>query len=307
MKDLKNFDLSYFFLKDGDNVLKEFGTYEAEFFLIEKSLFEYYKETKNIMFLWQYAFIVLFNTYESPIIANPTNPDNPLTDMLFTYANSFLYVELWLIEKTREKELNKINEIWDYLNNRLDYWKEQDSNNTYCDLTDTHSCSGEDCTMHGTSYCTLHHYISAWDSFKSEMNDKKTELINSTNDYFDWLRDNTKQLFILRLYWSFLLCQFWVKLPALAIKEPNKKENKKKINNIDIVLLEIYKRRHKHKDTIKFGIMDLLGVSENAINLYFYKLKKRGLIDYNRNSDKIIIKKAGLNKIKWLLGGINES
>jgi len=304
MKALKELDLSYFFLNN-DKVIKEFGSYEADLFLIEKSLFDFYNETKNILFIvFPYMFIYMFNIYESPIILNPSDEDNPLNDLLFTYTNSFLYVQLWFLDKTKEKIINSINSHFNTIYNRLDYWKQKDNDNTYCSLYDTHSCSGEDCSMHGTSYCTLTHYLTAWDKLKADIQTEQQNILDDVNDYFNQLKDNTKQLFLLRLYWSFLLSLAFMKFPYLALEKPKKDNKEKKINNIDMALLEIYKNKHKGKKSIKYNIKDVLKCSDNAVNLYLYKLKKKGYISYTK--DKIIINKAGYDKIKYLLGGLND-
>jgi len=98
-------DLSYFLLKDRDRVIKQLGEGCFEVYLIDKSLFQYYLETRDISFiLFPYVFIILFNLYENPIILDPINPDFPLLDIVFVYANSFLYVQKWLIIDTKKNK-----------------------------------------------------------------------------------------------------------------------------------------------------------------------------------------------------------
>jgi len=324
----RDVDLSYFFLKERDKVLKSFGEHYAEFFLIEKSLFDFYYETKNLLWIvWYYAFIILFNSYTIPIKQNPDSYNeqyekqhldsflNPFSDFVFIYANSFLYVELWLIdyirnkilwklEEIRKKELDKIDETHNNIVDRLNHWKNEDSNNTYCEVVD--NCEKGSCG------CNLHHYLTAWDNLKNDIDDYFRDLKDETNDYFDELRDYvnnafdklkdyTRQLFQIRLFWTFILVCVFTKLPYLAIRLKEIPKQRKEISKINKALLIIVANRHKDKDEIKERIKRKLGVSDNAVNIYLSRLKEYGYIWYDKNSRKIELRELAFKKADYLL------
>jgi len=295
-------DLSYFLLKDRDRVIKQLGEGCFEVYLIDKSLFQYYLETRDISFiLFPYVFIILFNLYENPIILDPINPDFPLLDIVFVYANSFLYVQKWLIIDTKKRVIKNINDTFDYILQRLDYWKQQDSENTYCSLEGYAYCSGKDCSLVDTHHCVLHHYLIAWDYFKEEIKKKREELIKEVETLFNKLLENTDQLFKIRLFWTFILVSFFAKFPFIALKEVDKKEEKRDLSKIDKALLIIVANRHKKKDIIKEKIKRKLRVSDNAVKLYLTKLKRKGYIYYDKDSDRIEVKELAYKRLNYLI------
>ena len=185
-------DISHFLKKNKDNIVGILGSGCFDVYLINKSLFEYYLDTRDLNFiLYTYIFILTFNLYDNPVVPAPVNPAVPLTDVLFTYANSFIFIQKWLINETRNNTIDRINTSFDNIISRLQYWKQQDSNNTYCTLHGSASCSGEDCSLTDTHHCVLTHYLTAWDNLENDILQEKQALIDNINTYFDWLLNNT--------------------------------------------------------------------------------------------------------------------
>lgn len=293
-------DISYFFLKD-NKIVNLLGSGCFDVYLINKSLFEYYLDTRDLNFiLYTYIFILTFNLYDNPVVPAPVNPALPLSDVLFTYANSFIFIQKWLINETRNSTIDNINTSFDYIINRLHYWKQQDSNNTYCTLQGTAYCSGMNCSLTDTHHCVLTHYLTAWDNLENDILQEKQALINNINIYFDWLVDNTEELFKIKLFWTFVLTTFFAKFPAIALKEREEAQNKKGLSKMNQALLIIVANKNRKKDIIKEKIKRKLKITNNAINIIMSRLKSYGYIYYTRDSD-IELKELAYKKVNYLI------